>query len=147
MRYSNDHGIGGRAFLITVVSFGVRAPNKGASESRDCDAPHGQGIVCEPFRGHAVTCDANRRQNMGKAAFDILVTLAHGLLADARSQPLTVRIDCSASLIVAISMQIAFARAGARRCASSGAAVEVFQHITWMDSLCRPEDPHLPASA
>src|SRR6202035_1626306 len=80
--------------------------------------------TAQPGTAHAATL-----QNMREAALHNLAAFAHGLLADARSQPVTVRIDRRASLVVAMPTQIAFTRPGLGDARLPWAVVEVFQHI------------------
>jgi predicted transposase YbfD/YdcC len=78
----------------------------------------------QPRAAHAAAL-----QNMREAALHNLAAFAHGLLADARSQPVTVCIDRRASLVVAMPTQIAFTRPGLGDARLPWAVAEVFQHI------------------
>lgn len=70
------------------------------STAQDCSLQ--QGIACGRFHGReANMAHAAGFENMNEAALDQLVAVAHGLLADARSQLAAVRIDRCTRLIVA----------------------------------------------
>ncbi len=78
-------------------------------------------LAAQPRAAHAAAFE-----NMREAAFHDLAAFAHGLLANARSQPVTVRIDRHAGLVVAMPTQIAVTRLGLGDASLPWAVVEIF---------------------